>query len=90
MKKYVPAMILLMISVLLLFDCMVLYPRVDWSSNASASSGIGLYLFGGLLEVNDSIPYCDTPDFFKGLCAATVSCFGLAVAAFVAGRRKRE
>lgn len=90
MKKYVPAMILLMISVLLLFDSMALYPRVDWSPNASASSGIGLYLFGGLLEVNDSIPNCDTPEYFMGLCAVTAAGFGLAVAAFVAGRRKHE
>ena len=72
MKKYIPAGFFGLISLGLLIDCVKLYTRVDWSPHASDSSGIGLYLFGGLLEVKENLPYCDTPKYFWGLCAATV------------------
>ena len=88
MKKYIPAVLLLLLSIILLFDCIALYPRVDWSPDASDRSGIGLYLFGGLLEINENITYCDTPEYFIGLCVVTAASFAIAAAAFFAGKRK--
>lgn len=88
MKKYIPALLLVLLSVVLLLDCIALYPRVDWSPDASDRSGIGLYLFGGLLEINENIPFCDTPKYFTGLCVVTAASFAIAAAAFFAAKRK--
>ena len=90
MKKYIPAMLFALLACVLLADCVMLYPRVDWSPDASATSGIGLYLFGGLLEVKEHLPYCDTPEAFLGLCGFTAAAFALAALCFFAARRQKD
>ena len=90
MKKYIPAMLFALLACVLLADCVMLYPRVDWSPDASAASGIGLYLFGGLLEVKEHLPYCDTPEAFLGLCGFAAAVLGLALLCFFAARRQKD
>ena len=90
MKKYIPAVLFALLAVILLTDCLALYPRVDWSPDASATSGIGLYLFGGLLEVSEQLPYSETPGAFRGLCGCTAVTAGLALLCFFFARRKTD
>ena len=90
MKKYIPAILLALLAFFLLVDCLALYPRVDWSPDTSTTSGIGLYLFGGLLEVNEHLPHRETPGVFKRLCGITAILVGLAAYCFVWARRQND
>ena len=87
-KKYIPALLLFLLAIALLPDCFSLYPRVDWSPDASSTSGIGFYLLGGLLKVREHLPYCDTPRYFIGLCIFIGLLLVLALLSFLSARRK--
>ena len=89
-RKYIPALLLFLLALVLLPDCLALYSRVDWSPDASSTSGIGFYLLGGLLEVREHLPYCDTPQYFIGLYVFIVLLLGLALLRFLSARRRTD
>ena len=90
MKKYVGTLVSAAISLVLILDCVKLFPRVDWSPSASSSSGIGVYLLGGLLEVNDMVPYCDTPMYFAGICVIALVGIVITTILFLTAKRNAE
>ena len=73
MKKVMaPGMGLSVLAVYLAFESASLYSRITGPDGAfltDADSGIGLYLFADLLEINDHLPYRDAPLYFFALCA---------------------
>ena len=91
MKKHMPpGIVLSVLAVYLAFESAYLYSRITGPGGAfltDADSGIGLYLFGGLLEINDHLPYRDAPLYFFALCAVTVL---LALAAMLCFWRARR
>lgn len=91
MKKHMPpGIVLSVLAVYLAFESAYLYSRITGPGGAfltDADSGIGLYLFGGLLEINDHLPYRDAPLYFFTLCAVTVL---LALAAMLCFWRARR
>ena len=81
MKKWyaVPG-ILAGISVLFFGDILSFFPQAFGQRDGA---GTALYLFGGLFEVNDRIPYSAAPDYFWGLCAAAAVSVFLTAASFL-------
>ena len=81
MKKWyaVPG-ILAVISVLFFGDILSFFPQAFGQRDGA---GTALYLFGGLFEVNDRIPYSAAPDYFWGLCAAVAVSVFLTAASFL-------
>ena len=72
-------------------DCIKLLPRVDWSPNAPSGSGIGVYILGGLLEVSDSVPYCDTPEVFFAVCLTAAASLAITLLIYYSvSRSNRE
>ena len=71
-------------------DADVAFGRITGPDGAfltDAGSGIGLYLLGGLLEINDHLPYRDAPPYLFALCAVTVLLALAAVLCFWRARR---
>lgn len=74
MKKHMtPGIVLSALSVYLAFETFLMYRCITGPDGAflTGDGGIGLYLFGGLLEINDHLPYRDAPLYFFVLCAVT-------------------
>ena len=72
-KRMAPGIVLSVLAVYLAFESASLYSRITGPDGAflTGDGGIGLYLFGGLLEINDHLPYRDAPLYFFVLCAVT-------------------
>ncbi len=89
-KRMAPGIVLSLLAVYLAFESASLYSRITGPDGAfltDADSGIGLYLFGGLLEINDHLPYRDAPLYFFVLCAVTALLALAAVLCFWRARR---
>ena len=91
MKKLMaPGIVLSVLAVYLAFESASLYSRITGPDGAfltDADSGIGLYLFADLLEINDHLPHRDAPLYFFALCAVTVLPALAAVFCFWRARR---
>ena len=90
MKKHMaPGIVLSLLAVYLAFESASLYSRITGPDGAflTGDGGIGLYLFGGLLEINDHLPYRDAPLYFFVLCAVTALLALAAVLCFRWARR---
>lgn len=75
-RRMIPGILLAFSALMLALDTCCLYGRItapDGSFLTGTASGIGLYLFGGLLEIQDHLPYLFAPWYFFGLCAVTVT-----------------
>ena len=75
-KRMAPGIVLSLLTVYLAFESASLYSRITGPDGAfltDADSGIGLYLFGGLLEINDHLPYRDAPPYLFALCLLTLA-----------------
>ena len=89
-KRMIPGIVLSVLAVYLAFASASLYGRITGPDGAfltDAGSGIGLYLLGGLLEINDHLPYRDAPPYLFALCAVTVLLALAAVLCFWRARR---
>ena len=85
MKKwYTISGILAVISLILLGDTLSFLPRAF--PGQADGAGTALYLFGGLIEINDRIPYNAAPNYSWGLCAAAAICFLLTAVSFILAR----
>ena len=91
MKKLMaPGIVLSVLAVYLAFESASLYSRITGPDGAfltDADSGIGLYLFADLLEINDHLPHRDAPLYFFALCAVTALVALAAVFCFWRARR---
>ena len=90
MKKLMaPGIVLSVLAVYLAFETFLMYSRITGPDGAflTGDGGIGLYLFGGLLEINDHLPYRDAPLYFFVLCAVTALLALAAVFCFWRARR---
>ena len=90
MKKHMtPGIVLSALSVYLAFETFLMYRCITGPDGAflTGDGGIGLYLFGGLLEINVHLPYRDAPLYFFVLCAVTAL---LALAAALCSWRARR
>ena len=90
MKKLMaPGIVLSVLAVYLAFETFLMYSRITGPDGAflTGDGGIGLYLFGGLLEINDHLPYRDAPLYFFALCAVTALLALAAVFCFWRARR---
>ena len=88
-KRMAPGIVLSVLAVYLAFESASLYSRITGPDGAFliGDGGIGLYLFGGLLEINDHLPYRDAPLYFFVLCAVTALLALAAVFCFWRARR---
>ena len=89
-KRMIPGIALSVLAAYLALASVSLYSRItgpDGTFLTDADSGIGLYLFGGLLEINDHLSYRDAPPYFFALCAVTVLLVLAAVLCFRWARR---
>ena len=89
-KRMAPGIVLSLLAVYLAFESASLYSRITGPDGAfltDADSGIGLYLFGGLLEINDHLSYRDAPPYLFALCAVTALLTLAAVLCFRWARR---
>ena len=89
-KRMTPGIVLSVLAVYLAFETFLMYSRITGPDGAfltDADSGIGLYLFGGLLEINDHLPYRDAPPYLFALCAVTALLTLAAVLCFWRARR---
>lgn len=82
-KLYAIPGFLAVLSVILCNDAISFLQKVDWSPNASTNAGTALYLFSGIIEVNDRIPYSATPEYFIGLSVVVTICIAITVVAFI-------
>ena len=91
MKKHMALGILLSaLAVYMVFETVRLYSlitRPDGTFITDADVAFGLYLFGGLLEINDHLSYRDAPPYLFALCAVTAL---LALAALLCFWRARR
>ena len=74
-KRMIPGIVLSLLTVYMAFETVCLYSlitRPDGTFITDADVAFGLYLFGGLLELNDSLTYPNAPPYLFALCAATV------------------
>ena len=74
----------------MVFETVRLYSlitRPDGTFITDADVAFGLYLFGGLLELNPSLPYPNAPPYLFALCAVTVLLALAAVLCFRWARR---
>ena len=88
-KRMIPGIVLSLLTVYMAFETVCLYSRITGPDGAflTGDGGIGLYLFGGLLEINDHLPYRDAPLYFFVLCAVTALLALAAVFCFWRARR---
>ena len=89
-KRMIPGIVLSALAVYMAFETVLLYnliTRPDGTFITDADVAFGLYLFGGLLEINDHLPYRDAPLYFFVLCAVTVLPALAAVFCFWRARR---
>ena len=88
-KRMTPGIVLSVLAVYLAFETFLIYRRITGPDGAflTADSGIGLYLFGGLLEINDHLPYRDAPLYFFALCTVTALLVLAAALCFWRARR---
>ena len=79
MKKWLYVLSSLIHAVLsygLISDVIGFFPKVAWFGVQRAVTQTELSCLWGLIEVNNAIPYYDTPKYFVGLCVVTIlSCF---------------
>ena len=90
MKKHMtPGIVLSALSVYLAFETFLMYRCITGPDGAflTGDGGIGLYLFGGLLELNPSLTYPNAPPYLFALCAVTVLLALAAVLCFWRARR---
>ena len=91
MKKHMaPGIVLSLLAVYLAFETFLMYSRITGPDGAfltDADSGIGLYLFADLLEINDHLPYRDATLYFFVLCTVTALLALAAVFCFWWARR---
>ena len=89
-KRMIPGILLSALAVYMAFETVLLYnliTRPDGTFITDADVAFGLYLFGGLLEINDHLPYRDAPLYFFVLCAVTALLALAAVFCFWRARR---
>ena len=88
-KRMIPGIVLSVLAVYLAFETFLMYRCITGPDGAflTGDGGIGLYLFGGLLEINDHLPYRDAPLYFFALCAVTALLALAAVFCFWWARR---
>ena len=89
-KRMIPGILLSALAVYMVFETVRLYSlitRPDGAFLTDAGSGIGLYLFGGLLELNPSLTYPNAPPYLFALCAVTALLALAAVLCFRWARR---
>ena len=91
MKKLMaPGIVLSVLAVYLAFETVLLYnliTRPDGTFITDADVAFGLYLFGGLLELNPSLTYPNAPPYLIALCAVTALLALAAVLCFRWARR---
>ena len=90
MKKHMaPGIVLSVLSVYLAFETFLMYRCIIGPNGAflTGDGGIGLYLFGGLLELNPSLTYPNAPPYLFALCAVTALLALAAVLCFRWARR---
>ena len=89
-KRMIPGILLSALAVYMAFETVRLYSlitRPDGTFITDADVAFGLYLFGGLLELNPSLTYPNAPLYFFALCAVTAL---LALAALLCFWRARR
>ena len=88
-KRMTPGIVLSVLAVYLAFETFLMYSRITGPDGAflTGDGGIGLYLFGGLLEINDHLSYRDAPPYLFALCAVTALLTLAAVLCFRWARR---
>ena len=89
-KRLVPGIALSLLAGYMAFETVCLYrliTRPDGTFITDADVGFGLYLFGGLLELSDSLTYPNAPPYLFALCAVTVLLALAAVLSFRWARR---
>ena len=89
-KRMIPGSVLSALAVYMAFETVRLYSlitRPDGTLITDADVAFGLYLFGGLLELNDSLTYPNVPPYLFALCAVTALLALAAVFCFWRARR---
>ena len=89
-KRMIPGIVLSALAVYMAFETVLLYnliTRPDGTFITDADVAFGLYLFGGLLELNPSLTYPNAPPYLFALCAVTVLLALAAVLCFWRARR---
>ena len=89
-KRMVPGILLSALAVYMVFETVRLYSlitRPDGTFITDADVAFGLYLFGGLLELNPSLTYPNAPPHLFALCAVTALLALAAVLCFRWARR---
>ena len=91
-KRMVPGIVLSALAVYMAFETARLYSlmtRPDGTLITDADVAFGLYLFGGLLELNDSLTYPNAPPYLFALGAVTVLLALAAALCFRWARRRK-
>lgn len=89
--RMVPGILFAFAALMLALDTCCLYARItapDGTFLTGTAGGIGLYLFGGLVEVQEHLPYQYAPLYFFGLCAVTATAALAAVFCFWRARQE--
>ena len=89
-KRMIPGILLSALAVYIAFETVLLYnliTRPDGTFITDADVAFGLYLFGGLLELNPSLTYPNAPPYLFALCAVTALLALAAVLCFRWARR---
>ena len=89
-KRMIPGILLSALAVYMVFETVRLYSlitRPDGTFITDADVAFGLYLFGGLLELNPSLTYPNAPPYLFALCAVAVLLALAAVLCFWRARR---
>ena len=89
--RMVPGILFAFSALMLALDTCCLYGRItapDGTFLTGTAGGIGRYLFGGLLEVQEHLPYQYAPLYFFGLCAVTAAAALAAVFCFWRARQE--
>ncbi|MBQ3008493.1 MAG: hypothetical protein IJD80_02785 [Oscillospiraceae bacterium] len=68
MKRFIIALINLL-AVILCFDIKNIYSLYQFKDGA----GIGIYIFSGLIEINDKVPYSKVPVYLMALSTVVVA-----------------
>ena len=91
-KRIVPGIVLSALAVYMAFETARLHSlmtRPDGTLITDADVAFGLYLFGGLLELNDSLTYPNAPPYLFALGAVTVLLALTAALCFRWARRRK-
>ena len=89
-KRMIPGILLSILAVYMAFETVRLYSlitRPDGTFITDAEVGLGLYPFGGLLELIESLTYPNARPYLSALCAVTVLLALAAVLCFRWARR---